>query len=258
MDFFVENFQIFLLIFVRIFGMCVSAPLFSSGTIPFRVRAAVSVFMTVAVFPIVVNTIGTVPENMYSYALMIISEAVTGILIGFLVSIIFSAFQLAARLFSFQMALGIAEVIDPFSQVGITIVGQLWTLFGLLIFIAISGPHLLIMATVDSFARIRLIDIAGKSQVFIRVLTDTFGAMFVVALKLAFPVLITLFLLAITLGLLAKAAPQMNIFMVGFPLQIGVGFLIMLLVIGAVGAAMSNAITRIFEQLVTIIRAVGG
>jgi flagellar biosynthetic protein FliR len=90
-----------------------------------------------------------------------------------------------------------------------------------------------------------------------QVAIDTFGAMFLVALKLAFPILITLFLLAIVLGLLAKAAPQMNIFMVGFPVQIGVGLLIMMAVTGAIAFGMSSALNRAFENLITFIHAFG-
>ncbi len=113
MDFFVENFQIFLLILVRMFGMFVVAPFFSSGVIPFRIRAVFSFYVTACVFPMVVGTIGGIPESMYAYILLIVSEVIIGILIGFLISIIFASFQLAARFFSFQMALGIAEVYEP-------------------------------------------------------------------------------------------------------------------------------------------------
>jgi len=258
MDFFVENFQVFLLIFVRMFGMFVVAPFFSSGAIPLRIRAVFSVYVTACVFPMVVNTIGTIPESMYPYILLIVSEVMIGIFIGFMVSIIFAAFQLAARFFSFQMALGIAEVMDPFSEVGITLVGQLWTLMGIMVFIAIDGPHLLIMATFESYNSIYMMDLARYSEPMYRALISTFGAMFLVALKLAFPILTTLFLLAVTLGLLAKAAPQMNIFMLGFPIQIGVGFMIMIVVMGGIALGMSSALNHAISDLVAFIRSFGG
>jgi flagellar biosynthetic protein FliR len=258
MDFFVQYFQIFLLILVRMFGMFAVAPFFSSGVIPFRIRAVFSVYVAACIFPVVARTIVSIPENMFSYAILVISEAVIGILIGFFVSIIFASFQLAARFFSFQMALGIAEVIDPFSQVGITLVGQMWTLMGLMIFIAIDGPHMLIMATYESYTKIQLFQIMKHSTVMYKALINTFGAMFLVALKLSFPILTTLFLLAVTLGLLAKAAPQMNIFMVGFPIQIGVGFLMMIIVIGGIALGMSSALHRAFKDLFDLIRAFAG
>ena len=104
MDFFVQNFQVFLLILVRMFGMFVAAPFFSSGVIPFRIRAVAALYIAACVFPMVAPWIGEIPENMFSYALLIGSEAFIGLLIGFMMSIIFAAFQLAARFFSFQMA----------------------------------------------------------------------------------------------------------------------------------------------------------
>ena len=258
MEYFVENFQIFLLILVRMLGMFVSAPFFSSGVIPIRIRAVFAVYIAACIFPIVVNHIAEVPENMISYAILIGSEALIGILIGFLLSIIFVAFQLAARFFSFQMALGIAQVIDPISQVGISLVGQLWTVMGIMIFIAINGPHMLIMATVESYKTAQVFEIIQDSRTVFIALADSMGAMFLVALKLAFPILITLFILSVTLGLLAKAAPQMNIFMLGFPIQIGVGFLIMIAVIGAIAFGMSSALNKTFEGLFDFIHALGG
>jgi len=189
--------------------------------------------------------------------LIIGSEAMIGILIGFLVTIIFAAYQLAARFFSFQMALGIAEVIDPFSEVGITMVGQLWTLVGLMVFIAINGPHMLIIATYDSYKSVQLFKIIESSKTMFEGLTASFGAMFLIALKLSFPILITLFILTVALGMLAKAAPQMNIFMLGFPIQIGVGFIVMIAVIGAIVLAMSNTITRSFDDLMRFLQALG-
>jgi len=257
LDFFVENFQIFLLVFARMFGMFAVAPFFSSGVIPMRIRAIFSVYVAVAIFPMVANYIGKVPENMFSYAIVIGSEAVIGILIGFIVSIIFSSFQLAARFFSFQMALGIAEVVDPFAEVGITMVGQLWTLMGILIFIAIDGPHMLIMATFDSYESIRIFNIMRDSTTVFVTLVQAFGAMFFIALKLAFPILMTLLLLTITIGMLAKAAPQMNIFMIGLPLQIAVGFLIMFIVIGDLAFGMQSALTKTFSNLLNFIHMFG-
>ena len=255
MDFFVQNFQVFLLILVRMFGMFVAAPFFSSGVIPLRIRAVAALYIAACVFPMVAPWIGEIPENMFSYALLVGSEAFIGLLIGFMMSIIFAAFQLAARFFSFQMALGISEVIDPFSQVGITMIGQLWVLMGIMIFIAIDGPHMLIMATFDSYKSIYLFDIVAKSRSMFLALVHMFGAMFLVAIKLAFPILITLFLVVVTLGMLAKAAPQMNVFMVGFPIQIGVGLIIMIAVIGGIAFGMSSALNKAFSELFKLIGA---
>ena len=257
MDFFVQNFQVFLLILVRMFGMFIAAPFFSSGVIPFRVRAVIALYITACVFPMVAPWIGEIPENMFSYALLIGSEAFIGLLIGFMMSIIFAAFQLAARFFSFQMALGISEVIDPFSQVGITMIGQLWVLMGIMIFIAIDGPHMLIMATFDSYKTIYLFDIVTKSRSMFLALVNMFGAMFLVAIKLSFPILITLFLVVVTLGMLAKAAPQMNVFMIGFPIQIGVGLIIMIAVIGGIAFGMSSALNKAFSELFKLINVLG-
>jgi flagellar biosynthetic protein FliR len=257
MDFFVMNFQVFLLILVRVFGMFAVAPFFSSDVVPVRIRIIAAVYITACVFPMAANLVGPVPESMFSYAVLVISEAVMGILIGFMMNIIFSAFQLAATFFSFQMALGVAEVIDPLSEIGVTVVGQLWTLMGIMVFIAIDGPQMLVMGTVESFRTARLVSLVDQGKTVTRAMVDALGSMFVVSLKISFPILITLFLLAVTLGLLAKAAPQMNIFMLGFPVQIGVGFLVMIVVMGAVAFGMASALSRAFDGMTALLRAMG-
>ena len=114
------------------------------------------------------------------------------------------------------------------------------------------------MATFESYKTAQVFKIIQDSRTIFIALADSMGAMFLVALKLAFPILITLFVLSVTLGLLAKAAPQMNIFMLGFPIQIGVGFLIMITVIGAIALGMSSALNKSFEGLFNFIRAFSG
>ena len=257
MDFFVNNFQVFFLILARVFGMFVVAPFFSSDAVPARIRIITAVYVTACAFPMAARYFGRVPQNMYSYAMLVGSEALIGILIGFMMSIIFAAFQLAATFFSFQMAIGIAEVLDPFSEVGVSVVGQLWTLMGIMVFIAIDGPEMLVMGTIDSFKTARILSLVEQGGTVTKALVDAFSSMFLIALKLSFPIMITLFLLAVTLGLLSKAAPQMNIFMLGFPVQIGVGFLLLIVMMGAIAFGMSAALNRAFEGVVSLLRAMG-
>ena len=150
MEYFVNNFQAFFLILVRINAMIMIAPFFSSGVIPFRIKAMLSFFITLVIFPVVVSTI-KVPGNMGLYYLLVLQEVMIGIYIGFLVSIIFSAFQLSAQYYAAQIGFGINEVLDPVGQVSVPLIGQLKNFVGLIVFLAIDGHHFLIEAIYRSF-----------------------------------------------------------------------------------------------------------
>ncbi|KKK78047.1 hypothetical protein LCGC14_2847480 [marine sediment metagenome] len=250
MEFFVENFQIFLLVLVRMFGMFTAAPFFSSGVIPIRIRAVFSVYVAVVIFPILVNTFGDIPENMLSYALMIGSEAFIGILIGFLMSIIFAAFQLAARFFSFQMALGASQVFDPLAQIQIPLMGQFLNIIAMFVFLTINGFHkFMISGVLRSFQAFKAVDLVLKREQLFEVIITSLGQLFEHALVIAFPILGTLLLVSVTMGLLAKAAPQMNLLMIGFPIAIATAYIVLIVAMPFLIAAFARIIDGSFSTL---------
>jgi flagellar biosynthetic protein FliR len=150
MEFFVNNFQAFFLILVRINAMIMIAPFFSSGVIPFRIKAMLSFFISLIIFPGVYQTI-KVPDSMGLYYLLVLQEVMIGIFIGFLISVIFSAFQLSAQYYAAQIGFGINDVLDPVAQVSVPLIGQLKNFIGLIVFITMEGHHFLIEAIYRSF-----------------------------------------------------------------------------------------------------------
>ena len=225
MDNFVNFFQIYLLIMVRFVAILMVAPLFSSNVIPNTIKMALAFIATAAIFPLVANINVQAAPTFVEYFLTLVNEALIGILIGFLMSIIFTAYQVMANFLEIQMGFGISETVDPVSQVTVPVLGQLQSLVVVLLFIAIDGLRTLFY----SFKAMPVLSDASKA-----VFTSSFSgvidrmiyymsSLFSVALSLSLPIMLTLFLLSLSLGLLAKAAPQMNILMLGFPMQIAVG-----------------------------------
>ena len=229
MDNFVNFFQIYLLIMVRFVAILMVAPLFSSNVIPNTIKMALAFIATAAIFPLVANINVQAAPTFVEYFLTLVNEALIGILIGFLMSIIFTAYQVMANFLEIQMGFGISETVDPVSQVTVPVLGQLQSLVVVLLFIAIDGPSWVIRTLFYSFKAMPVLSDASKA-----VFTSSFSgvidrmiyymsSLFSVALSLSLPIMLTLFLLSLSLGLLAKAAPQMNILMLGFPMQIAVG-----------------------------------
>jgi len=240
MNFFISNFQVWLLVFLRITGIFVVAPFLSSFLIPFRAKVIIAIFLSFIVYPVLTKFNPQISESLINYAFMCVGQLLIGILMGFIVSVIFTSFQLAAQFYNFQMGFGINQVFDPMSMVQIPILGQFKYLIAILVFVAINGHHLLIRAVCDSFRIVPILDFTDSEtmQNLIMHLSKTFMGMFKLSLVIAFPLLATMFLISLTMGLLAKASPQINILMVGFPLQITIGlfalFVVMPFIIGVI------------------------
>jgi flagellar biosynthesis protein FliR len=248
MYYFVYHFQVFLLIMMRMSSMMLIAPFYASGVIPFRMRALLSFLITLVIFPIVAQHGYDIPGHMGSYALLVVQEVFVGLFVGFLVSVIVSSFQLAGEYFSVQIGFGINEVLDPLAQVSVPLVGQLKNLIGLLIFLVIGGHHFLIKAIYRSYELVPVVSLGpGASAGMLKFLTHIFSGMFVVALKIALPVMATVFLVSVTMGVLSKAAPQMNIMMLGFPLKIMVAFGVIMLTSPLIVRVMYVSLDRTFK-----------
>lgn len=255
MEYFVYQFQSFFLVLVRMTAMMMIAPFFSSGVIPLLMRGALSFFVSLVIFPLLSISAGAVTGNMGVYYLMVVQEIIIGLYIGFLVSVVFSAFQLSAQYFAVQIGFGINEVIDPLAQVSIPLIGQLKNFIGLLVFLTINGHHFMIKAIYNSYELAPAFGLKGDSvQVFLKFLVHSFSGMFVIALKISLPVIAVVFLMSVSMGILAKAAPQMNIMMLGFPFKIAVAFGMMILISPLIVRVMNVSLERTFQFIVKVIR----
>jgi len=254
MEYFVTNFQAFLLVLVRINAMIMIAPFFSSGVIPFRLKALLPFFIALVVFPVISAGAVKVPASMGLYYLMVLQEAAIGVFIGFLVSIVFAAFQLSGQFYAAQIGFGINEVYDPLAQVSVPLVGQLKNFIGILVFLMINGHHFMIEAVCRSF---ELAPFFGASREatgsFLKYIVYSFSGMFIVALKIALPIVAVSFLISVTMGVLAKAAPQMNIMMLGFPFQIFAAFILLIITTPMVVKIMQIGIERSFKMLTNVL-----
>lgn len=231
MDNLVNYFQIYLLIMVRFISILMVAPMFSSNMIPNTIKIGLAFIATATIFPLIADTELKVAPTILEYFLSILNEALIGILIGFLMSVLFTAFQVMTTFFEIQMGFGISETVDPISQVTLPVLGQLQSLVSILIFISIDGHNWIIRTLYHSFISMPILSESSKAvftfsfKAVLEKLVYYMSSLFSVSISLALPIMLTLFLLSVSLGLLAKTAPQMNILMLGFPLQITVGII---------------------------------
>ncbi len=234
MDYFTlmqDHAAVFLLMLTRVSGIFIISPFFGSINIPVYIRAAASFVFTVVLFP-VVDSLGAVqaPPSVLAYSIAVLEELFIGWLIGFVAYVAFSAIQMAGKIMDMQVGFAIVNVMDPTSGQQMPLIGSFLYNLGIIIFLATNGHHMIIASLVESFRAVPILTMQPSLSLPV-ILTDFVAATFVTGMKIAMPVTFAILLTNVGLGILARTMPQMNIFVVGIPMQlmIGVGVLSMLL-----------------------------
>jgi len=226
--------------FMRIGAMLMANPVFGSRSVPVRVRIIITVVLTMVVAP----HLSDIPDvDVFSSQGMLISlhEILIGLTLGFSLQLIFAAFVMAGDYVANAMGLGFASMVDPVNGVNVPIVSQFLLIVVFLLFFAVGGHMLLIEVLVTSFVAVPvgLPDINPQRAL---VVAAWASQMFGMAVLASIPVVATLLLIYVALGVMTRAAPQLNIFSVGFPLTIFAGFVALVLALPAVGDRFSTAL----------------
>ena len=212
----------------RVGGLFLMAPIFASRTAPPRVRVALAFFITIAMMPVLSALPAPPTADMGALVLaaMLAFETAIGFTVGLIAQLTFGAVQMAGQLAGIQMGIGLSNLIDPQTQEHITSLAQWQNLLALLIFLSVDGHHILIRAIADSF---HVLPLGGglPSAAGFGMVIDLAGGLFVIALKIAAPVMVLLLLVNAAMGVLAKLIPQLNVFIVGFPLNVAAGLFVL-------------------------------
>ena len=256
LDLIVDKFALFLLVVVRVMGMFSTVPFFGGGEVPPTVRVGLTISISAIVFPLVETFMPSIPPDALSYGLLIINEALVGMVIGFVTSAIFAAFQLAGQFLSIPMGFGIVEVLDPLAQIQVPVISQMLVIAAFAIFIGVNGHHLLVRAVVESFSIIPVINLLSLRRMS-DVLGFLFQRSFLIGLRIAMPIMGIIFLTDLSLGLLAKAAPQANVFFIGFPLKIFLGLISFMIIMPVVAFASTEIFDELFRLVEGILRVMG-
>jgi flagellar biosynthetic protein FliR len=246
---FIETFPAFLLIFVRVTSFFITLPLFSYRTIPNTFKVGLGFFFAM----IMVFAVDTpLFEINLAYFLLIMKEALVGITIGFIAYIMVSAIQIAGGFIDFQMGFAMVNIMDPQTGAQSPIMGQYLYVMSLFVLLVINGHHLILDGIYYSYQFIPL-DQAwlplGHEEVAKYIVTS-FNSMFMIAFQMSLPIVASLFLVDVALGIAARTFPQLNIFVVGLPLKIGVGFIILIIVM----STLIVVISYLFETMLITMR----
>jgi flagellar biosynthetic protein FliR len=226
MSFPIPDPTVFLLVLARVGGLIGASPIFGHLIVPVRVRVGLTLVLAVAVGGALGTPPGPLPTTLLGLTGALAVEATLGAVIGLVAQFVFAGVLLGGQLAGIQMGFGIANLIDPQSHAQVTIVAQWQQLMAFLVFLVLDVHHLLIGALLASFHTTPPGSVV-LSAVGLRGTISLAGELFTLGVRIAAPVLVALLLANTALGILARTIPQLNVFVVGFPVNVGVGLLML-------------------------------
>jgi flagellar biosynthetic protein FliR len=241
-----------MLVVFRVGGLAITAPLFSSPSVPVRVRVMLAAAVGLAVYPALVGQGVVAPGGLrlelFALVPLVAAELAIGLVLGFLVAAPLVAAQTSGLLMGQQMGLGFAQFYNPDLDEESDVVGQALFLLALAGFLAMGGHEATVGAIMHSFDRVPLGGFAVDRGV-----VDIAGGMLVSALELALrvaaPLLVLVFLESVAMGFMAKTVPQLNVLSLGFPLRILAGLATVIVTLHVIGDVLGDAITDVVDVI---------
>jgi len=249
----VEQFQTFLIVTSRVAGFIGAIPVMSSAQAPGRIKTAMVVAISLAVFPVMSGAVPNISFSPLPFMLLIISELLLGLLLGLVARLIFTAVEFGATVIGYQMGFAAAEVFDPQNQRQVALISQFQNIFAILIFLAINGHHLFLQTAIRSYELLPpgQLDLSGQAVPY---LMELASHMFSIGVQFSAPVLAVLLLSGLILGVLARVFPQLNVFLLSFPINIGTAFIVIALTLSMVSILIRREFDILGERFVLLLQ----
>lgn len=247
-----EQMQGFFWVLMRVSIIVFFLPLFGARGVPSLWKIGFSMLIAIVLMP-AVPQVSRYPETAFQIIIAFLSEALLGLILALTVNMFFASIQMAGHFMSFQMGFAMATTIDPQSGVQNTVLTEMMYILTILLFFAMDGHHIFIRALAGSFQSAPPAGIAFDSSIA-GILVKVSANMFLTGLKLAAPLVIALFLSNLCLGIVARTVPQVNILMVGFPINICIGLIFLMMLFANITPFMSGLFRDMGEALMSLIR----
>ncbi len=255
-DILVTDFILLLLIFVRIATTFFAAPVMGHTSLPTLVKIFLALLISYMVFLSIDKSALKIEVSLWFLATNAIKEILSGLMMGFMLHIVFFGISFAGSLIGFDMGLSMAETFNPMEETQGNVIGELIYFATILLFFLIDGHHYLIRGLVYSFHVIPIGKFTITASVF-QLLIKYSSLVFVIAVKIASPILVSFFLISIAEGIIARVIPQMQIFFVTQPLRIGIGLIFLSTLVPIYVYAIKGLLKGFEDNLFTLIKAMG-
>jgi flagellar biosynthetic protein FliR len=250
MEWLEQFFPGFMLFFCRITSFFVVVPVFSARNVPPHFKVGLAFFVSLMAFSLAGTSVHVAFDSLYF--LSIVREILVGVFLGFIAYMFFTIVQIAGSFIDIQIGFGIANVFDPMTGAQSRVICNLKYMVGILLFLSFNGHHLLLKAIIDSYEWIPL-----SNETFAKLyngqITDfmirTFSTVFAISFQMAAPLIAAMFLTDLGLGLLARVAPQFNILVVGAPLKMLIGFVLLILLFPSYQSIFKDSFISMLDSM---------
>lgn len=252
----VADFVLVLLIFLRIVSAMVASPVFSNKALPVIPKLFIAFVIAYIVFLSIDTSQVKFDISVWSLFFFGFKEIITGLIIGFMMNFVFYAISFAGHIIGFDMGLTIAEVFNPMEETNNNVVGEVIYVSALLIFFLINGHHYLIRGLAYSFSVVELGKFSVTASVY-DLLVKYSASIFIIAVKVASPILVSYFLVSLAEAVTVRVMPQVQIFFVTQPLKIGLGLLLIFAAVPFFIYIIKILLKDYENNLFTLVKAMG-
>lgn len=247
----IDEFQTFLIVLSRVAGFMGAIPVFSSAQTPMRIKTGLTFLIALLLFPMMKDAVAGFSFTPTSFGMLIVSELLLGLLLGLVARLIFTAVEFGATVIGFQMGFAAANVFDPQNERQVALISQFQNVFSILIFLAINGHFMFIQTAVLSYELLPpgQLNLSGDAVPYLMELSSH---MFALGVQFSAPILCVLLLSGLILGILARVFPQLNVFLISFPINIGTAFIVIALTLPLISILLRREFDALGERFFTI------
>lgn len=252
MTFSIQNFDFYLLLFVRITGYIFTAPFLSQSNVPIRVKTGLSIFMAAI---LIYSVPYTTPEytTVVGFAVLIVKEALAGAIMGLFANIAYFILAFAGQIIDMEIGFSMVNEIDPTTNIQTTITANLYGYLVLLVMLITNIHHFFIRAIIDSFQLIEIGKVNLNPNLY-QVMVNFIIDYFIIGFRIVLPVFAAILIVNTLLAILAKIAPQMNMFVVGMQIKIFIGLIVLAVIMELIPSVADNIFNEMKDMLLQSIK----
>lgn len=239
-----------LLVLVRVLGMMIMMPFLSNRNIPANAKIGFSIFFSLIIINIIPIELQVNSTDIVNYAIAVIKEFIAGWLIGFSAYFVFTILTLAGQFVDYEVGFSMVNVFDPMSQTQITITGNFYYFLFLLIFLVSRSYYFIFKGLKESFIVIPLGQMTLSGYLYDTVI-QYFQKVLLLSIQIAAPIFFVMLITNVVLGVLARTVPQLNMFVIGFPIKILLGLLVLFLTL----YLFDNVAEIVINEFVTLMNS---
>jgi flagellar biosynthesis protein FliR len=243
----------FALIACRVGTIFMIIPIFGGRSVPAAVKIGLSLLLSLILLPLASARVTALPDEMPAFLALVARELLVGAIVGFAVLLVFIALQAAGHVVGLQMGFSLANVVNPLTAEHASLIDQFYGLLAALVFFSMNGHHALILAIQQTFDIVPV----GKADLALppAALVFAWGTdLFSVASRISLPVVTALLLADVAFAVIARSVPQLNVFVIGLPAKVAIGFIMLIVTLPLAMVVMSRAFAGLGDATGALLR----